>query len=237
MMVAPRHTAVVVCRAHERWICVRHPPFLRSHYFLVGREHIVTTGLDGGVALREKERLSWKVFWNILHILIVVVIADDINRIAFEQVVVGIRLIAACCYRTRRVKRADQFCQTFCQQRVGALFITCAQGGGIMTEIQDEVSLFYRQVLTLSRAPLLQHLISSAPYKNRRMIAVAADEVGQITLKPLIEIHGIVIFRLFLVPHVKSLIHHDKAHLIAHVQQFGGWRVVCHTDCVAAHLF
>ena len=67
------------------------------------------------------------------------------------------------------------------------------------------------------------------------MVTVAHDKVVQVTLMPVIEITRIVMRCLFLAPHIKSLIHYDKPHLVAQVKQFGSGRIMGTTYAITAH--
>ena len=104
-----------------------------------------------------------------------------------------------------------------------------------MTCVQDEVGLFERQRVSLSRRPLLQHLIAYRPHQDRGVITVAQNQIGQVTLMPLVEETGIVVLRLLTAPHVERLVHHDESHCVTHVQQFGGRRIMRRADGVHTH--
>ena len=95
-----------------------------------------------------------------------------------------------------------------------------------MPRIQNEVGLFERQRVCFCRRPLFEHLISYAPHEDAGMVAVAQDEVGQVALMPFVKETGIVVLSLFAPPHIKRLVHDDESHGVAHIQQFGCWRVV-----------
>ena len=68
------------------------------------------------------------------------------------------------------------------------------------------------------------------------MIAVAKDEVGEVALKPLVEVVCVVVLRLRAVPHVESLVHDDEAHRVAHGEQLRSRRVVGTANAVASHV-
>ena len=104
-----------------------------------------------------------------------------------------------------------------------------------MAEIEDEIGLCKAQCICCSIRPLLKHLISDAPHKDRRMVAVAYDEICQITLMPLVEITRIVISSLPLSPHIKRFILDNEAHFITKVKQFRSRRIVRGTDGVTTH--
>ena len=104
-----------------------------------------------------------------------------------------------------------------------------------MAGIQDEVGLLQGQRVGLGTRPLLQHLVADAPHQDARMVTVAQHQVSQVALVPLVEEAGVVVLRLAATPHVERLIHDDKAHGVAHVQQFRGWRVMAGTDGIDTH--
>ena len=105
-----------------------------------------------------------------------------------------------------------------------------------MAEVQHQIGFLQAESIGLGVAPLLEHLVANAPDEDGGMVAVAHDEVGEVTFVPLVEVAGIVVGRLLLAPHVKGFIHDDEAHAVAQVEQFGGRRVVRAADAVAPHL-
>ena len=149
--------------------------------------------------------------------------------------VVRTRLVAACHDGARGIILLDDLCQMLRQERLHAELTVLGQRRGVMACIQNEVGLFQCERVSFCRRPLLQHLVAYRPHQNGWMIAVAEDEVGEVTLMPLIEEAGIVVLRLLAAPHIETLVHNDQSHRVAHVQQFRGWRVVRATDSVHAH--
>ena len=105
-----------------------------------------------------------------------------------------------------------------------------------MAEVQYQVGFLQAEGIGLGVAPLLEHLVANAPDEDGGMVAVAHDEVGEVTFVPLVEVAGIVVGSLLLAPHVKGFIHDDEAHAVAQVEQFGGRRVVRAADAVAPHI-
>ena len=87
--------------------------------------------------------------------------------------------------------------------------------------------------LAVLGAPLLGDLVADAPHHDARVIAVAADHVGQIALAPLVEELAIAEARLVLAPLVERLVHHDDAHAVAHLEQLRRGRIVAGADGVA----
>ena len=69
------------------------------------------------------------------------------------------------------------------------------------------------------------------------MVAVAHHEIAEVTLVPLVEIAGIVMGRLFLTPHVESLVHHKQSHLVAQIKHLRRRRIVRAPYGIAPHIF
>ena len=67
------------------------------------------------------------------------------------------------------------------------------------------------------------------------MVTVTEYQICEVTLMPLFEETSIVASSLLTSPHVKTFIHHDDAHRIAHIQQLRSWRVMRGTDAVDTH--
>ena len=128
--------------------------------------------------------------------VIVVVVADDVEGIALEEVVVRIRLVATCRDGACGIELADDVGEAFCQEGIDTLLVAVGKCGGIVSEVEDEVSLFDGEFCAIVARPLFQHFVSCAPHQDAWMIAVAKDEVGEVALKPLVEVVGIVVLRL-----------------------------------------
>src|ERR1019366_7378688 len=86
---------------------------------------------------------------------------------------------------------------------------------------------------------LVADFVAGAPQYDARVIAVAMDEVLDVALVPLVEIVGVAIgadLALADLPLVERLVHHQEAHAVAEVHEFGGVGIVAGADGVAAHL-
>ena len=105
-----------------------------------------------------------------------------------------------------------------------------------MTCVENQVGLFQRQGVGSGIRPLFENLVADAPHDDARMVAVTFHQVGEITLMPLIKEAGIVAIRLLAPPHIKALVHHQEAHRVAHIEQFGCRRIMAATDGVDTHL-
>ena len=53
---------------------------------------------------------------------------------------------------------------------------------------------------------------------------------------PFIEEAGIVAIRFLAAPHIETLVHHEEAHRIAHVQEFGSRRIMTASDGIHTHI-
>ena len=84
---------------------------------------------------------------------------------------------------------------------------------------------------------LFAYFIADAPNKHGRMVAVAAHLVFEVGAVPIIPVEAVIVFCFTALPHIKGLVHHDKAHAIAKVQQLGSGRVVRSADGIATHPF
>ena len=105
-----------------------------------------------------------------------------------------------------------------------------------MTRSEDEIGLLESECISISRRPLLQHLVADRPHQYAGMVAVAQHHVCKVALMPLIEETGIVVLGLATSPHVKRLIHDNETHRVTHVQQFGSRWIVAGTDGIDTHL-
>ena len=84
---------------------------------------------------------------------------------------------------------------------------------------------------------LIGNLIAGAPQHNAGMVAIAADEVSQVALVPLIEVEMVAILDLSFghAPLVEGLIHDEKAQAVAQVEKLGGEGIMAGADGVRAH--
>ena len=228
--------AIVVRRTRIAGIRKRLVPSFRPNKHPVARHPVISARGQCGIAFGDDERFFGEVFRNIRHVGVMIVVAYDVERPRFEQMVERIRLIASSRYGPRRVKTLHHVRQLFREQRIYARFPVFGQKTFRMAEVQNQVRFFQTQRVCIRMAPLFEHLVADAPHKDRRMIAVAQDEIMQIPFVPLVEIAGIIVSRLLLSPHIESLIHHNKAHPVAQVEQFRSGRIVRTADAVAAHL-
>ena len=122
------------------------------------------------------------------------------------------------------------------EQGIRCHLLAVGQCRSIVPCIEDEVGLFKRQLIGVGGGPLLQDLVTDAPYQDRRMVTVAPHHVGEVALMPLIEEAGIVVLRLPSAPHVETLVHDDEAHRVAHIEQLRSGRIMTATDGVDTHL-
>src|ERR1019366_6196250 len=86
---------------------------------------------------------------------------------------------------------------------------------------------------------LVADFVAGAPQYDARVIAVAVDEVLDVALVPLVEIVGVAVgadLTLADLPLVERLVHHQEAHAVAEVHEFGGVGIVAGADGIAAHL-
>src|SRR5208337_656624 len=86
---------------------------------------------------------------------------------------------------------------------------------------------------------LVADFVPSAPENYRRMVAIAADEILQVPLIPLIEVEAVAIaadLPLGDFPFVEGLVHYQKPQFVAEVEEFRRVRVVAGADGVTPHL-
>ena len=87
------------------------------------------------------------------------------------------------------------------------------------------------------RLPLLADLVADRPHHDGRVVAVAADEVREVRLPPVVEVAGVGIgSALADRPHVERLVQHEKTEPVAGVQHLDARRVVRCAHGVRAHL-
>ena len=226
---------IVVSRTHIRRIRIGQPPFLRCLIDRIGRHHIETACLQGRYTLREDEWLTREVLWHILHPLMMIVKTNQIDGSTLEEVVIGRRLVTAGRDGARSVVTLHDLRQMLGEQTLYAQFPILRQRRCVVTCVQDQVRLFQRQGIGLSRGPLLEHLVTYRPHQYRRVITIAQHQIRQVALMPLVEETGIVVLCLLASPHIEALVHHDQSHRVAHIQQFRGWRIMRRADRVHTH--
>ena len=104
-------------------------------------------------------------------------------------------------------------------------------------KVQNHIRLLNIHCVGIDVVPLLKYLISNAPDENRRVVAVAFDEIFEVALVPFVEVGGVVELGFAFAPNVGEIGHYDESHLVAEVEQLGGGCVVRGADAVAAHCF
>ena len=68
------------------------------------------------------------------------------------------------------------------------------------------------------------------------MVSISFYQIREISLVPLIKETGIVAIRFLAAPHIETLIHHEEAHRITHVQQFRSRRIMTAADGIHTHI-
>ena len=94
--VAPRNMTVVVGGARERGIIERLVPTFGPDEHRITRHPVVTACHQAGNTFRYDERLTGEVLGNTCKPVVMVIEADNIKRTGTEQMIVRIRLVAAC---------------------------------------------------------------------------------------------------------------------------------------------
>ncbi|OPZ19541.1 MAG: hypothetical protein BWZ10_00916 [candidate division BRC1 bacterium ADurb.BinA364] len=84
------------------------------------------------------------------------------------------------------------------------------------------------------RLAALLHFVADAPQNHARVVAVPFEEIRQVAPPPLLEIAGIAVGAF--PPFVERLVHDEKAHAVAQIQQDRRWRIVRSANGVAAHV-
>jgi len=135
-----------------------------------------------------------------------IVDADDIQGLGESVLYRGSHLIHAGCHRPRRIFTPDNVRQP--------------QG--------------HRATL---RCGLFFDFIANAPQNDARVVAVATDHAHQVPLAPLFKEPPVAIPHpaLGYDPFIERLVHDDRAHPVAEIEQFRRRRVVAGADRVAAH--
>lgn len=158
---------IVVSRAHIRGVGIRHPPLFGSHNDAVGRHQVVASRLQGADTLGEDEGFVGEVLRHVLHPLMVVVEAHEVDGTALKEVVVGVGLVTASGNRTRGIVALDDVGQMLREQRLYRQLAILGQRRGVVTCIENEVGLFERQRVSLSRRPLLQVMPGTSPLSSK----------------------------------------------------------------------
>ena len=77
-------------------------------------------------------------------------------------------------------------------------------------------------------------LVADAPHHDGRVVAVAHQHRGEVALPVVLEELRIIVDVLGLLPHVRKLIHHQQAQLVAGVQEIAGRRIMGAADGIEA---
>jgi hypothetical protein len=84
---------------------------------------------------------------------------------------------------------------------------------------------------------LFADLIPNTPDEYGRMIAISFYLVFQVLFMPLFEINVVIVFVLFLAPHIKGFVHNQKTHFIAEIKELRRRWIVRRTDRITTHCF
>ncbi len=84
--------------------------------------------------------------------------------------------------------------------------------------------------------PLLGYLVAHAPHHDAGVVAVVLNQVGDVTLPPLVPQAVIAVLDLGIAPCVETLGHHHHAHRVAHLHLPGRGHVVAGADGIGTHL-
>ena len=168
----------------------------------------------------------------------VVVETDDIDGTTLEEMVLWVGFVATSRNRTDspRVILLHQLGKMLRQERVYAQFIAMRQGRSIVPGIQYQIRLLQRKRIGSGIRPLFQHLVADAPHDDARMVSIPFYQIREIALMPFIEEAGIVAIRFLATPHIETLVHHEEAHRIAHVQEFRSRRIMTASDGIHTHI-
>ncbi len=180
--------------------------------------------------------------------MFLIIIACHIQRIQEAEPCGKLRKRGSECHRTRRIRTSHNCCKICCKRRKSA----CIRAQRIVLPL---FCRFIRVIITRHhleggmtvRIVRIIDLISDTPHHDGRMVPVPADQVGQIPLMPLWEIHVIAIMlrRIDIVPRaplilrsfplIECLVHHKKSHAVAQLIQLRHMRIVAHPDRITAH--
>lgn len=81
------------------------------------------------------------------------------------------------------------------------------------------------------------NFVPHAVKDDRGVIAITQNAVPQVGERPFFEIQMIVLGILPLLPAIEKLVHHEKSHLIAQIEKFGGGRIVRSADGIDSEVF
>ena len=98
----------------------------------------------------------------------------------------------------------------------------------VFNEVEEIVGFLRREVLEIVvlRVALLGDLVGEAPHEYAWVVAVAADEVAQVNLMPIVVEACVIIARLALSPHVKGFVEDEESHVVSKLKELRCGRVV-----------
>ena len=114
----------------------------------------------------------------------------------------------------------------------------CQGDGAGRVELMDEVTLGREELESVFRAQFIADLITGAVDDDAGVVAVAEDGIARIGLPPLPEVAVVTLFGIWLTdgPAIERLVHDEKAHAVAEVEELGRGRIVGGADGVATDL-
>ena len=90
--------------------------------------------------------------------------------------------------------------------------------------------------LDAARDALRGNLVADAPHHHTRVVAIVAEHVDHVALRPCVEEPVVAVLTLGDIPLVERLQHHHESQLVAEPDQFGRRHVVRSADGIAAHV-
>ena len=85
-------------------------------------------------------------------------------------------------------------------------------------------------------AALGGHFVADAPHHHAGVVAILAEHVHHILLRPLVEEAVVAVLTLGNVPLVERLEHHHETHLVTELHQLGRRHIVGGADGIATHV-
>ena len=130
-------------------------------------------------------------------------------------------------------RHIHDLCESRLECRLRPIHALCDRTRGVET-VTDvlQVSGYLPTLL----APLLRNLIADAPHHDRRMIAVAEDQILDIPVVPLLEEPCISILAFRINPHIKAFGHDHHSHRVAYLHLPCRRHIMSRTDGVASHV-
>ena len=134
---------------------------------MIARHTVISARHQGRIAFRDYERLAREVLRNIRNILIMIVVADDIEGTAAEKMITWSRLIASGSDRPCLIILTHDIRKFFRQERIDGL-VSVIPGKHVcgMPEIEDQIGLRQTQCIRICMRPLLKHFVSYAPHDD-----------------------------------------------------------------------